>query len=104
MSKTRFLWGALGILLLLGDTSSRAAAPAPAGKAIAVGQAAPEGSSLRDLHGNRRSLRDYNGYSAVVVAFLGAECPVSNLYMPGLVEMAKKYRAKKVQFLAVYPH
>jgi peroxiredoxin len=107
MTRHRLSWGALGLALLLGDTSPRVTAPATgaeAGKPVAVGQAAPEGSSLRDLHGDRRSLRDYKGRAALVVAFLGAECPVSNLYLPGLVELEKKYRSRKVQFLAVYPH
>lgn len=107
MTRQRLLWGVLAIALLFGDSAQRVSAPATAaeaGRAIAVGQSAPEGSSLRDLHGDRRSLRDYKGHSALVIAFVGAECPVSNLYLPGLVELEKKYRAKKVQFLAVYPH
>src|SRR5207253_17426 len=72
--------------------------------AVAPGGKAPDRNSLRDLLGNRRSLYDFKGYSAVVLAFLGTECPVSNLYLPGLIELEKKYRPRKVQFLAVYPH
>ena len=54
------------------------------------------------MRGTRRPLHDFKGYSAVVVAFVGTDCPISNLYMPGLVELEKKYRERKVQFLAVY--
>jgi peroxiredoxin len=71
-------------------------------RAIGVGDKAPASDSLRDLRGNRRGLRDFKGHSAVVVVFLGAECPISNLYLPGLIELEKKYRANGVQFLAVY--
>ncbi len=45
-----------------------------------------------------------SNHKAVVLAFVGAECPVSNLYLPGLIELEKKYRGKEVQFLAVYPN
>ena len=74
------------------------------GRAIALGDKAPNSNSLRDLHGNRRSLHDFTGHKAVVLVFLGAECPISNLYVPGLVALEKKYRDKQVQFLAVYPN
>jgi thiol-disulfide isomerase/thioredoxin len=73
-------------------------------KPIAPGEKVPNKTSLRDLRGNRRSLHDFKGRAAVVLAFLGADCPVSNLYLPGLIELEKKYRPKKVQFLAVYPN
>ena len=37
-------------------------------------------------------LHDFKGNKAIVLVFVGAECPVSNLYLPGLVELEKKYR------------
>jgi thiol-disulfide isomerase/thioredoxin len=37
----------------------------------------------------------------LVVAFLGVECPLANLYAPSLAALAKKYRGKSVDFLAV---
>ena len=37
-----------------------------------------------------------------MLTFLGADCPISNLYLPGLLALEKKYRPKGVQFLAVY--
>jgi peroxiredoxin len=37
----------------------------------------------------------------LVVAFLGVECPLANLYYPRLVELAKKYKGKSVGFLVV---
>src|SRR6516225_8486249 len=66
----------------------------------AIGAKAPNGSSLRDLRGNRRALFSFDKHRAVVLAFLGTDCPVSNLYLPGLIKLEKKYRSKKVQFIA----
>jgi len=37
----------------------------------------------------------------MVVAFLGVECPLANLYAPRLVALAKKYQGKSVGFIAV---
>jgi peroxiredoxin/mono/diheme cytochrome c family protein len=93
--------------LLLCGSGPATAAPSDrseATKPIAFGEAAPIGNSLRDLHGEHRALRDFKGRSAIVVVFLGTECPISNLYLSGLVDLEKKYRSRKVQFLAIYPH
>jgi peroxiredoxin len=87
-----------GVLLRTGGTIGAE----EAAKAVALGDKVPNSGSLRDLHGNRRPLHDFKDHPAVVLVFLGAECPVSNLYLPGLVELEKKYRPKQVQFLAVY--
>ena len=70
--------------------------------AIAVGDKAPNKNSLRDLRGNRRALHDFKDHRALVLVFLGADCPISNLYTPGLLDLEKKYRSKDVQFLALY--
>ncbi len=47
------------------------------------------------------SLGDFKAKKAVVVAFIGTECPITNAYMPRLAELAKAYADKGVQFLAV---
>jgi peroxiredoxin len=70
--------------------------------AIAFGEKAPNQSSLRDLRGNRRSLYDFKDHKALVLAFVGTDCPISNRHLTGLLEREKKYRARDVQFLAVY--
>ena len=99
--------GLLTLALLLGagwGAAGRPAAAAEPAKAVAVGDKVPQSNSLRDLRGTRRPLHDFKGYKAVVVAFLGADCPNSNLYLPGLIALEKKYRDQQVQFLAVYPN
>jgi hypothetical protein len=71
-------------------------------KPVALGAKVPNSNSLRDLRGGKRPLDGFAGNKAVVLCFLGADCPVSNLYIPGLVELEKKFRGQKVQFVAVY--
>jgi len=48
------------------------------------------------------SLYGFRGKKAVVLAFLGTDCPVANLYAPRLAELEKAYRDKGVVFLGVY--
>jgi peroxiredoxin len=84
----------LSVLLAVGELAT--AAP------TALGDKVPNTSSLRDVRGNRRPLHDFKGRPAVVLAFLGTDCPVGNLYVPTLIALEKQYRAKNVQFLAVY--
>jgi hypothetical protein len=73
-------------------------------KAADVGEKLTGSTSLRDLHGNRRPLDGFAGHKALVVVFLGADCPVSGLYAPTLVELDRRFRPRGVQFLAVYPN
>src|SRR4051794_27942595 len=92
----------LALLLAHGREPLPAAAP-DSTRPSALGKAVPRGAALRDLRGNRRAVHDYAG-RAVVLVFAATDCPVSNLYLPALVELEKAYRAKGVQFLAVYPN
>ncbi len=73
-------------------------------KASAIGDKIADVGGLRDLHGNGRSLHEFRDHKAVVLAFIGTDCPISNLYVPGLKELEAKFRAQGVQFLAVYPN
>lgn len=78
------------------------AQPAQSSTAKSIGDKVTNTNSLRDVRGNRRSLQDYKNQKAIVLVFLGTDCPVSNLYVPSLIEMEKKFRGKQVQFLGVY--
>jgi hypothetical protein len=73
-------------------------------KAVALGDKVPAADQLRDVRGGRRPLTAFAGHKAVVLVFVGADCPVSNLYVPGLIELEKLYRSQDVIFLAVYPN
>lgn len=57
--------------------------------------------TLKDTLRRPRSPDDYKSAKAFVVVFLDTECPLSNLYVPTLAELHKRYAGKGVQFLAV---
>ena len=69
-------------------------------KPIAIGSKVAD-FKLRDYRGGERSLGEFLNGKAVVIAFVGTECPVAKLYATRLVEMAKQYEPKGVAFLAV---
>ncbi len=58
--------------------------------------------TLTDVVADRPvSLGDFKAKKAIVVVFIGTECPINNAYMPRLAEMAKAYADKGVAFLAI---
>jgi peroxiredoxin len=56
---------------------------------------------LNTIDGKAWSLDDCKDKKAVVVLFIGTQCPINNAYMPKLAEMEKEYRDKGVQFVAI---
>lgn len=57
--------------------------------------------TLSDYLGAKHSLSDWKEKQAVVVVFLGTECPLVKLYGPRLEEMANAYAEKGVQFVGI---
>jgi peroxiredoxin len=57
--------------------------------------------TLKDSAGKAWSLTDVKDSKAVVVLFLGTECPINNAYMPRLAVLNKEYGAKGVTFVAI---
>lgn len=56
---------------------------------------------LKDTAGKIWSLDEPKDAKAVVVVFLGTQCPVNNAYLPRLVELHVNYASKGVQFFAI---
>jgi peroxiredoxin len=57
---------------------------------------------LVDVTTNRPvALYDFDGKKAAVLAFIGVDCPVSNLYVDRLVELNREYADKGVVFLGI---
>jgi peroxiredoxin len=56
---------------------------------------------LQDFRGAWHALDDAHESKLVVVAFLGAECPLANQYAPRLAELARTYASKGVAFYGV---
>ncbi len=58
--------------------------------------------TLKDVLADKPvSLGDFRAKKAVVVVFMGTECPINNAYMPRLADMAKTYADKGVAFLGI---
>lgn len=57
--------------------------------------------TLDDFRGRARSLKEWSDAKLVVVAFLGTECPLANLYAPRLSELAQKWKDKNVAFVGI---
>jgi len=57
--------------------------------------------TFQDIAGPSHSLYGYKDKKAIVLVFVGTECPIANLYLPRLAELHKQYAARGVQFLAV---
>jgi peroxiredoxin len=57
--------------------------------------------TLKDISDRPCSLSDFKDKKAIVVVFIGTECPVNNAYMPRLVELHRTYGSRGVQFLAL---
>ncbi|MBX9790095.1 MAG: redoxin domain-containing protein [Pirellulales bacterium] len=57
--------------------------------------------TLRDPRGVEHALSELRDSQLVVVAFLGTECPLANLYVPRLLDLASRYQPRGVGFLAI---
>lgn len=55
----------------------------------------------RDYRGRETSRAEFAGNKAIVVAFLGTECPLAKLYAPRLEELAAKYKSQGVAFIGI---
>jgi peroxiredoxin len=89
------------IVLLL--FASLAGGSAPAHRPLVpptIGAQVPD-VEVKDLAGKHRALSEFKAKKAIVVVFVGTECPIANLYLPVLAEMHKHYSGEGVQFLAI---
>jgi peroxiredoxin len=107
--------GSIGVLilavaaafLLLRHSRTHSAPPAPASKAASLPSSLGKkigGFALKDQAGKEVALADFKDRKAVVVLFIGTECPINNAYMAVLVGLDKEYVGKGVQFLAINPN
>ena len=96
MKKVVSLLGIIGVLSTLSSSFAQAAEkPTPViGRKIAD-------FKLPDAAGVSVKLGKYKDAKALVVVFVGTECPISNAYMPRLAELSKQYLSQGVQFLAI---
>lgn len=86
------LFAGLACIALVGQTATGDSQPV--GRKI-------DDFKLEDFRGRQRSLSDWAGSKLVVVAFLGTECPLANLYVPRMNELAAKFEAQGVAFIGI---
>jgi peroxiredoxin len=60
-----------------------------------------ENFELRDAKGVAYSLEQFKSSKAVVLVFLGTECPLATLYAPRLDQLSKRFADRGVTFLGV---
>jgi len=70
------------------------AASSPIGKRI-------ESFELKDFGGKSHSLAELKDKPAVVVVFLGTECPLATLYAPRLNQLSERFAAQGVAFVGI---
>jgi peroxiredoxin len=56
---------------------------------------------LRDFGGKTHRLADLGDKQAVVIVYLGTECPLAKMYAPRLAQLASRFEASNVAFLAI---
>jgi peroxiredoxin len=56
---------------------------------------------LKDIAGKPIGLHDYKDKTAVVVFFMGVDCPISNLYLKDLADLQNRYCKQGVQFVGI---
>ena len=61
--------------------------------ANSIGKKIPD-FKLPDHRGRQASLSDFQDKKAVVVVFIGTECPINNAFMPRLAALHKEYADK----------
>jgi len=86
--------GAWFLSLILLAASSLALAESSVGKSV-------DDFTLSDYLGTKHSLNEWKENRAVVVVFLGTECPLAKLYATRLVELAERYQDKSVQIVGI---
>jgi len=90
---------ALGMIVVAGATYA-SAAETLAGDSARIG-ARIQDFSLKNQFGKDHALHDFADRDVVVVAFVGAECPLAQLYGPRLAELARKLDRRRVAFIGI---
>jgi peroxiredoxin len=65
-----------------------------------VGKPVPQ-VTLKDSTGRMARFPDFEGKKALVVVFVATGCPVGDLYLPRLGDLAREYEARGVKFVAI---
>lgn len=92
----RMRWFVLA-LWILGSLPCWSADATPAGH---IGQGV-ESFTLDNCYGKPVSLDDFASAQAIVIVYLGTECPLAKLYGPRLTEIQERYANRGVQIIGI---
>lgn len=67
-----------------------------------IGQLVKNFTLTEATTGKAISLYDFAGKKGAVLVFLGTECPVGNLYLPRLREIAERFNSRGIVVLGIY--
>lgn len=70
-------------------------------KKVNIGDKPTAWKELKGVDGKTHSLNDYKKADVLVIAFTCNHCPVANAYEARFNELAKRYKADKVHFVAI---
>jgi peroxiredoxin len=90
----------LSLLALVAAVSIWLLGPRDANLVRRPGQIAPDFQLVDVRTGQLNRLSDHRG-EMVVVVFVGTSCPVGDLYLPRLIELAGLYESRLVNFIAI---
>lgn len=93
MRSMRVVAAALALSLLATGFGQAAELSSSVGKKV-------ENFTLKDFRGKEHSLSDFKDKDAVVVIFMGTECPLAKLYGPRMQELSQEF-ADNVAFIGV---
>lgn len=96
------LWS-LALLVVVGASSAAAADSASGEDRSGVGFQV-RSFALKDYRGRPVSFAKHTDGKIAVVAFIGTECPLAQLYGPRLAELAQEYERRGVAFVAIDPN
>lgn len=98
-------WAIVLLLILVSAATRTATAATPAATELPVTRMVGQRLAnfrLEDVtSGKKVSLYGFRGKRAVVLAFVGTECPLANVNAPRLVELSREFRDKGVVFLGI---
>src|SRR3954463_13371729 len=90
------------IVIFAAQGPSGAVGAEPEGKQVpeALGRRV-EDFRLQDFRGKTHSLSDYADQQAIVLCFLGTECPLAKLYGPRVQKLNDQFSPRGVTFLGI---
>ncbi len=93
-SRLRWFTASALVFALAGLSPAAEDAASQVGKTVAA-------FSLKDTAGKPWALNELKNHKAVVVVFVGTQCPLNNAYMARLVDLHRAFGDQGVQFVAI---